>query len=96
MLKAGIITPASSAGYFFVVIVIRKDVITRFCVENRILNPKMKADRWALPKIEEIFDDLKGTSVFDTLYLFARYWYISMSEDCKEMKALVSSFGTFK
>lgn len=60
MLKAGIITPASSAWSFPVVIATKKDGKPRFCVDCRILNWKMKADRFPLPKIQEIFDELAG------------------------------------
>ena len=71
MLEAGIITPASSAWSFLVVIATKKDGKPRFCVDYRILNRKIKPDRWPLPRIEEIFDELGGNSLFTTLDLFS-------------------------
>ena len=43
----------------------------------------MKADRWPLPKIEEIFDDLEGSAYFTSLDLFSGYWQIQMAQQCK-------------
>ena len=74
MLKAGIISPSVSAWSFPIVIVAKKDGKSRFCVEYRALTRNMKADRGPLQKIEEIFDDLEGSTVFTTLDLFPSYW----------------------
>lgn len=73
MLKAGIITPASSAWSFPVVIETKKDGTPRFCVDYRVLNGKMNADRFSLPKVQKIFDDLSDGVFFTTLDLFSGY-----------------------
>lgn len=61
MLRAGIVTPASSAWYFPVVIETKKDGKPCSCVDYRRLNQKIKHDRWPIPMEEEIFDDLSGS-----------------------------------
>ena len=96
MLEAGIITPSISAWSFPIVIASKKDGKPRFCVDYRTLNRRMKADRWPLPKNEEIFDDLEGSSVFTTLDLFSGYWQVRMAENCKEKTNFVCCFGTFQ
>ena len=96
MLEAGIITPASSAWSFPVVIATKKDGKPRFCVDYRILNRKIKPDRWPLPRIEEIFDELGGNSLFTTLDLFSGYWQIRMDTACKEMTTFVTRYSTYK
>ena len=78
LLDAGIITPASSAWSFPVVIATKKDGTLRFCVDYWSLNRVMKADRWPLPRIEEIFDELSGGSIFTTLDLLSGYWQVKM------------------
>ena len=83
MLGAGIITPSRSAWSFPVVIASKKDGKPRFCVDYRALNRVMKADRWPLHKIQEIFDDLSGSHFFSTLDLFSGYWQVRMDESCK-------------
>ena len=96
MLEAGIIVPASSAWSFPVVIASKKDGKHRFCVDYRTLNRVMKADRWPLPKIEEIFDDLEGSTVFTTLDLFSGYWQVKMAEASKEKISFVTRYGTYQ
>ena len=96
MLEAGIITPSASPWSFPVVIASKKDGKPRFCVDYRILNRRMKADRWPLPKTEEIFDDLEGSKVFSTLDLFSGYWQVRMAEQCKEKTTFVCRYGTYK
>lgn len=68
MLKAGIVTPVSSAWSFPVVIETKKDGKIRFCVDYRILKRMMKGDRVSIQLILEIFEDLSGavTTRFST------------------------------
>ena len=56
----------------------------------------MKADRWPLPKIDEIFDDLEGSAYFTSLDLFSGYWKIQMAQQCKEMTTFVCRYGMYK
>jgi hypothetical protein len=74
MLAARIIKPAISAYSSPVVIVAEKDGKPRFCVDYCALNAIMKPDRWPLPNIEEILDDLQGCRYFSTIDLFSGYW----------------------
>ena len=96
MLEAGIITPSTSAWSFPVVIASKKDGKPRFCVDYRIMNRRMKADRWPLPKMEEIFDDLEGSNVFSTLDLFSGYWQVRMADHCKERTTFICRYGTYQ
>ena len=96
MLEAGIIKPYVSAWSFPVVIFQKKDGKPRFCVDYRTLNHKMKPDRWPIPKIEEIFDDLKGNTHFTTLDLFSGYWQVRLREECKEKTTFVCRYGTYQ
>ena len=74
----------------------KKDGKSRFCVDYRTLNRRMKADRWALAKTEEIFDDLEGSKVFSTFDLFSGYWQVWMAEQCKDKTTFVCCYGTYK
>lgn len=96
MFRAGIITPECSAWSFPVVIARKKDEITRFYVDYRMLNQRIKADWWPLPNIEVIFEELRGGTIFTTLDLFTGYGQICMTEKCKEMTTFLCSFGKFK
>lgn len=96
MLDAGIIVPVTSEWSSPVIIVSKKDGTPRFCVDYRVLNKLMKGDRWPLPKIQEIFDDLLGSCFFTSLDLFSGYWQIRLSKGCRDKTTFVCRFGTFR
>ncbi len=73
MLSAEIITPVETAWTSPVVIATKKDVSPRFCVDYRKLNSVMVANRWPLPQIDEILDDMRGSPVFTTIDLLQGY-----------------------
>ncbi len=73
MLLAGITTPVESSGTSPVVIATKKDGSSRLCVDYRKLNSAMHANRWPLPRLDEILDDMRGSSVFMTIDLFQGY-----------------------
>lgn len=70
MLKAVFIVPATSEWSSTVVISTKKDRHPRFCVDYHVLNLLIKGDRWLIPKIEEIFDDVIGVRFFTTMDFF--------------------------
>lgn len=79
MLDAGIITPSRSAWSFPIVIVSKEDRKPRFCVDYRTINQKIKADRWLLPMIEEIFDDIECSACFTSPNLISGYWQVRIA-----------------
>lgn len=95
ILDAGIVRPASSAWSFPVVIARKKDGKPRFCVDYRELNKVMKADRFPIPNMEEIMEDLQGSCVLSTLDLFSGYWQVRVSEDCKDRTTFTCKYGTY-
>ena len=56
----------------------------------------MRTDRWPLPRIDEIIDDMRRSAVFTTTDIFERYWQIKMNEACKEKAAFICRYGTFQ
>lgn len=78
MLKACIISFASSTLSFQVVIATKNDGKLRFFVDFQVFNASMQADLWLLSMIEEICDDLGCSEYFSMLYLFTVYWQVLM------------------
>ena len=56
----------------------------------------MKPDRWPLPRIQEIFEDLAEGKLLTTLGLFSGYWQILLANDCREKTTFVCRYGTYQ
>ncbi len=56
----------------------------------------MHIDRWSLPRVDKILDDMLGSSLFTTIDLFQGYWQIKMTENCREKAAFKCRYGTFQ
>ena len=69
MLAEGIIRPSSSPWASPVTLVPKKDGSTRFCVDFRKLNLVTQHDRYPIPRIDSIVDQMQSSTVFTTLDL---------------------------
>ncbi len=89
MLNAGIISPVESQLTSPIVSVTKKDGSIRFCVESRGFNAVMTRDRWPVPRVDKIFNEVQGSRLFTTIDLFEGYRQIKIEESCKEMKTFI-------
>ena len=95
MLKDGVIEPSNSPWASPVCLVPKKDGTTRFCVDYRKLNEITVKDRYPLPLIQDIFDQLGGKSVYSVCDLKAAYNQLPVAKCDQDKTAFICHRGLF-
>jgi hypothetical protein len=73
LLEKGYIRPSTSPWATLVLFVEKKDGTKRLCIDYRALNEVTVKNKYPLPQIEDLFDQLRGASVFLKIDLRSGY-----------------------
>jgi hypothetical protein len=69
LLEKGFIRPSSSPWGAPAILVEKKDGTQRMCVDYRLLNEVTIRNKYPLPRIEDLFDQIRGAKVFSKIDL---------------------------
>jgi hypothetical protein len=94
--RIGFIRPSSSPWGAPVLFVKKKDGSMRLCVDYRALNEVTIKNKYPLPRIDDLFDQLKGAKYFSKIDLRSRYFQLKIRESDIPKTAFVTRYGQFE
>ena len=77
-LSKGFIRPSASPWGAPVLFVDKKDGSRRMCVDYRALNEVTIKNKYLLPRIEDLFDQMRGARVFSKIDLRSGYYQLKI------------------
>jgi hypothetical protein len=96
LLDKGYIRPSSSRWGAPVIFVEKKDGTQRMCVDYRALNEVTIKNKYPLPRIEDLFDQLKGAKVFSKIDLRLGYHQLRIRPSDIAKTAFTTRYGLYE
>jgi hypothetical protein len=96
LLKKGLIHPSSSPWGCPAIFVKKKDQSLRMCVDYRLLNVVTIKNKYPLPRIDILFDQLSKTKVFSKIDLRSGYHQIKIRPEDIPKTAFSTRYGLYE
>ena len=96
LLDKGFIRPSTSPWGALVLFAKKKDRTLRLCIDYRKLNRATIKNRYPLPRIDDLFDQLTGTRVYSKIYLCTGYHQLRVRETDVPKTAFRTRYGHFE
>nr|GFC51292.1 putative reverse transcriptase domain-containing protein [Tanacetum cinerariifolium] len=92
----GFIRPSSSPWGAPVLFVKKKDGSFRMCIDFRELNKLTMKNRYPLPRIDDLFNQLQGSSVYSKIDLRSGYHQLRVQEEAIPKTAFRTRYGHYE
>ncbi|KAA0040689.1 pol protein [Cucumis melo var. makuwa] len=96
LLDKGFIRPSMSPWGAPVLFVKKKDGSMRLCIDYRELNKVTVKNRYPLPRIDDLFDQLQGATVFSKIDLRSGYHQLRIKDEDVPKTAFRSRYGHYE
>jgi hypothetical protein len=96
LLEKGFIHPSSSPWGAPVIFVPKKDGTQRLCIDYRVLNEVTVKNMYPLPRIDDLFNQLRGACVLSKIDLRSEYHQLKIRECDIPKTTFVSRYGPYE
>ncbi|GJU59687.1 putative reverse transcriptase domain-containing protein [Tanacetum coccineum] len=94
--EKGFKRPSSSPGGASMLFVKKKDKLFRMCIDYRELNKLTIKNRYPLPRINDLFDQLQGSSIYSKTDLKPSYHQIRVCKEDIPKTAFMTRYGHYE
>jgi hypothetical protein len=96
LLEKGYIRPSTSPWTAPVLFVEKKDGTKRMCIGYRSLNEVIVKNKYPLPRIEDLFDQLRGANVFSKIDLRSGYHQLRIRPSDIPKTTFITKYGLYE
>src|SRR4030095_12493773 len=96
LLQKGFIQPSTSPWGAPVLFVKKKDGTMRMCIDYRELNKVTIKNKYPIPRIDDLFDQLQGASFFSKIDLRSGYHQLKVQDDDVPKTAFRTRYGHYE
>jgi hypothetical protein len=92
----GYIRPSVSPWGASILFVKKKDGTLRLCIEFQQLNKYTIKNKYPLPRIDDLFDQLRGAKIFSKIELRSRYHQVRIKEEGIHKTTFITRYGHYE